>query len=588
MSNRLANIIAASFLIFVFLICLFSIRDDSLTMDELAHLPAGYSYLTQQDMRLNPEHPPLIKDMAAFPLLFFKNLKFPSGIDAWQKDINGQWNFGNNFLFKSGNPADQMIFWSRIPMIFVSILLGFYVFLFGKTFFNAKTGLLALFLCSLSPTLLAHGRLVTTDMGVAAGVLIATYYFLKVLEQPNKKNIFLAGICFGLAQLTKFTAIFLVPFFGFLTLIWLFLAIRQIQTGRIKLLLRYCLILLIIFTIGFLAVWIVYYYHVIRYPVEKQVQDTKFLLSSHPIGFLSTLLSNLAKNKILRPFAQYLLGLFLVFQRGIGGNTTYFLGEVSAVGWRTYFPVVYLIKEPLAFHFLTIIAILTATYSIKKPFWQESLKRIKDWVWSHLAEFSLIVFSVLYLSITLIGNLNLGIRHLIPVLPLIMLLASNSIVKWLRPPHLKAKYLLLTILILWQIISVCSVYPYFIAYFNELIGGPDNGYLYVVDSNLDWGQDLKRLRDWTDKNNVDRIYIDYFGGADINYYLESKALQWQSANNKEQMIDSNYLAVSATLLMNGQGKPAHGFDQSTDHYFWLKEQELITTIGHSIFIYRID
>ena len=89
-SNRLTNIIAACLLIFVFFIAVFSMKGDSLTMDELAHLPAGYSYLTQKDMRINPEHPPLIKDLAAVPLLFIKNIKFPAQAKRWREDVNGQ------------------------------------------------------------------------------------------------------------------------------------------------------------------------------------------------------------------------------------------------------------------------------------------------------------------------------------------------------------------------------------------------------------------------------------------------------------------------------------------------------------------
>ena len=144
MSNRLTNLIATFLLIFIFLVTIFSMKDDSLTMDELAHLPSGYSYLTQKDMRLNPEHPPLIKDLAAIPLLFIKGIKFPSEIKNWKEDINGQWGFGNYFLFKTGNPADKMIFWARIPMILTLVLLGFYIFKWAKELFGNKAALLAL------------------------------------------------------------------------------------------------------------------------------------------------------------------------------------------------------------------------------------------------------------------------------------------------------------------------------------------------------------------------------------------------------------------------------------------------------------
>ena len=141
MPNRLTSLIATCLLVFVFLVALFSMKDDSVTMDEVAHLPAGYSYLTQKDMRLNPEHPPLIKDLAAIPLLFINGINFPSEIKDWKEDINGQWGFGFNFLYNSGNPADKMIFWSRIPMILILILLGFYIFKWAKELFGNKVAL---------------------------------------------------------------------------------------------------------------------------------------------------------------------------------------------------------------------------------------------------------------------------------------------------------------------------------------------------------------------------------------------------------------------------------------------------------------
>ena len=157
MSNRTTNIIAVILLSFMLVLAVSSMSGDSLTMDELAHLPAGYSYLTQKDMRLNPEHPPLIKDLAGIPLLFIKALspdgqaiKFPSNIKEWKEDVNGQWGFGNKFLFKVGNPADKMIFWGRIPMIGILILLGFFVFRWTKEIFGNKAAILSLFLSLLA------------------------------------------------------------------------------------------------------------------------------------------------------------------------------------------------------------------------------------------------------------------------------------------------------------------------------------------------------------------------------------------------------------------------------------------------------
>ena len=132
-------------------------------------------------MRLNPEHPPLLKDLAAIPLLFMK-LKFDTNFSAWKDDINGQWSMGWKFIFNSGNDPEKIIFWSRIPMILILMVMGFYIFRWAKELFGPKIALFALFLFSFSPTFIAHGRYVTTDVGAATAFFITTYYFVKWLS----------------------------------------------------------------------------------------------------------------------------------------------------------------------------------------------------------------------------------------------------------------------------------------------------------------------------------------------------------------------------------------------------------------------
>jgi len=580
MSNRTANIIAVFLLIFVFLIAFLSVKNDSLTMDEVAHLPAGYGYLTQKDMRLNPEHPPLIKDLGALPLLFIKNIKFPSEIPAWKSDINGQWNFGRYFLYNTGNPADKMILWGRMPMILILILLGFFIFKWAKELFGNKAGLLALFLFSFSPTLLAHGRLVTTDVGAAAGVTVATYYFLKSLKSPVKKNIIIAGIVFGIAQLLKFSAVLLVPFFGIIGLVWWLKKsgtfLQTIRTG------------FLVFLIGFLLIWPVYQFHTWNYPKDRQVSDTEFYLKDTP-EFIKKPIIFASDKPILRPYALYLTGVSMVFQRVAGGNTTYFLGEVSNIGWRSYFPIVYLIKEPLAFHILTLIALLYAAWFILRRFSKGGrIETIKNWLRLHFPEFSMLVFVGIYWAVSIQGNLNIGIRHLLPVFPFTILLVSGAVSNLLKEPFLKLKCFLLAFLISWQAVSVISVFPHFLAYFNESVGGPESGYKYVVDSNLDWGQDLKGLKNWVEKNGIDTIYLDYFGGGDPQYYLGTKFSPWWGSRNPKELPKGSYLAVSASFLQGGQGKKIPGLQAPEGYYLWLNEYSPVAKIGYSIFIYKIE
>ncbi|MEK7097695.1 MAG: hypothetical protein AAB906_02515, partial [Patescibacteria group bacterium] len=222
---------------------------------------------------------------------------------------------------------------------------------------------------------------------------------------------------------------------------------------------------------------------------------------------------------LLRPYAQYALGVLMVGTRTVGGNTTYFLGEVSRSSWRQYFPIVYLIKEPLAIHILNLMALIIILYGavkLKPSFNRKKLKAMLLWVKKYFAQIISFSFIIFYFGVSIAGNLNIGIRHIIPTFPFIFLLTSDIITRHLAKYSLRkhlAVYLAVRILIGWYIISSLAQYPYYISYFNNLVGGSANGYKYVADSNLDWGQDLKRLAVFVDKNHIDKIRLNYFGGG---------------------------------------------------------------------------
>ena len=617
MSNRLTNIIAAVLLAVVLLVAVFSIKDDSFTFDETAHIAAGYSYLTQKDMRLNPEHPPLVKDLAAIPLLFL-NLSFPKDHSSWTQEDPPQWwtqfDFASQFLYKSGNNPNQILFWSRIPVILLLLFLGWFLFYWTKKLFGNKTALLALFFFSFSPTFLAHGRLITTDVGAASGVVLATCFWLKFLKSPIKKNIVAAGLTFGLAMLLKFSLVLLIPFFAIITLIYVWLH----KTGTLKQILKYAGLGLLAGVIGMVfVVWPVYQFHISNYPAGQQFRDAQFVLSSTSVPEpLINLNLWMAQNPVLRPFSQYFLGLLMATNRSATGNTTYFLGEISAAGWKNYFPIVYSIKEPLAFHILTLIALLYAAWLIRlRQGFGEQIKKLKNWLKSHFPEFALLVFIGIYWLTSLTSSLNIGVRHLLPVFPFTFILVSLGTVKWIegikKLPLKKMTTSFVSVLLGWYIISSLSCFPYFLAYSNELTGGPDKTYIYTVDSNLDWGQDLKRLKNWINEYNrcaftkcpeecignsvpieygqpIDKIYVDYFGGGDAKYYLKEKYAPWWGQRNEKEFPKGNYLAISATFLQGGRGEPAPGFNQPYGYYRWLDKYQPITKIGYSIFVYYID
>ena len=610
-NSKITNILAGCLLIFMFVLAFLSMGNDSATMDELAHIPAGYSYISQKDMRLNPEHPPLLKDLAGLSAWFgskftARPIHFPGQAESWREGVNNQWDFGADFLYRSGNDADKIIFWSRLPMLLIMLLLGLYVFKWARELYGNKAGLLALFLYSLSPTFLAHGRLVTTDVGAAAAFFIATYYLIKWLQKPKPKNLIWSGLVFGLALLTKFSLVLLIPYFIFLVIIWTILKKRS--------LLKSLSALLLIGLIGLILVWPVYQFQTWNYPPERQQTDTEFILQSFSNRTLADSVIWLADKPILRPYGQFFLGLLMVMQRAVGGNTTYFLGEVSAAGWHYYFPIVFLIKIPLPLLILILIALLLVAWQIKKPFWKKPIRRSVNWLKNYPTEFAFFSFLALYWTFSIKSNLNIGIRHILPTFPFVYLLVSGQINHWLAANFgsilenfkltargightLKSsvlfvfrtyfKYSIVAILLFWYAWGTLAIYPHFLAYFSQLIGGAKNGYQYVTDSNLDWGQDLKRLSQFVEENKIDKIYLNYFGGASAEYYLKDKYQPWWGDRDPAELPPNSWLAVSATLLQGGRGWPAAGFKEKTGYYNWLNQYEPVTVIGHSIFVYHL-
>lgn len=590
-SDRLTNIIAFSLLALMFLMALFSMMGDSLTFDEKAHIGAGFSYLLKQDYRLNPEHPPLIKDLAAFPLIFL-NLHFPDNISSWtQKDQAPPWwaqfDFGREFLYYSGNDPVKIIFWSRLMMILLVIFLGWLIFWWIKKMAGKDSALLVLFLFAFSPTLLAHGRLVTTDIGAALGAVIAIIFWLKFLENPSWKNVVLTGLIFGLAQLFKFTLLLLLPFFLIITVIYaLFFKEKEISLGKNVLL--YLSKTILISLIGFLfVIWPFYQFHILNYPPEQQLRDTISDISSNPIPFAKEITIWMAKQDFLRAPAQYFRGVLMAFQRSEWGNTTYFLGKISAKGFLNYFPVIYLFKEPLSLHLLTILAILLffTTFLVRKKKTQ-SLKLTKENFWI----FAIFLWILTYWLAAIRSNLNIGIRHLIPVLPftyILVVLAIHQSFQFVSKRTLQGGIsVLTTLLFLWYFSSSILSFPHYLSYYNEIGGGAKEGYKIAVDSNYDWGQDFYRLLKFIQENKIEKIYLDYFGGEEPSYWLKEKYIKFDPREIRN--YPKGYLAVSANHLMGGMAIGTPDFNQETGYYNWLIGKNPISRAGQSIFIYYLD
>ncbi len=585
MSDKLIYLTAGALLLILFLTALFSMRSASLTFDELAHIPAGYSYLTQRDYRVNPEHPPLLKDMSAVPLLF-KNLNFPADRPVWTQEESAppwwvQFDLGTAFLYGSGNNPADIIFWARLPMIFLLVFLGWFLFRWARELGGNLVGLGALTLLAFSPTFIAHGQLVTTDAGASLGAVVSLYFWLKFIKNPKPINVFWAGIFFGIGMLIKFSLILLIPLFALITIAYPLL----IDRDKIAHLKKYTLKALMAGAIGFfLIIWPVYQFHIAEYPPDHQVRDTAAVLAPNQTPLAKNITIWMADKPVLRPFAQYFRGVLMATQRTSFGNTTYFMGEISADAWWYYFPVIYLLKTPLALHVLSTITLMGLLYLALK---QKNAVRPQKWLKENFTVFSFLLFIFIYWTAAVQGNLNIGVRHLLPTFPFIYLLLMLGLKKILNMAE-KIKFatsITFSLIFVWYILSGLTAFPHYISYYNEAAGGAKNGYRWAVDSNYDWGQDFYRLRDFVESNNIQKIYLDYFGGENPTYWLGEKYIKLEP--KKIQTPPKGWIAVSLNQFQGGVARPVPGFDQQTGYYDWLAKETPIARAGYSILIYNI-
>lgn len=590
---------------FFTIVSLINAKNDTATFDEVAHIPAGYSYVTQHDMRLNPEHPPLLKDLIGIPLAFL-NLNFDTSKPFWTGEglsriwDDGQWEAGKHLLYGAGNDPSAILFWARLPIVLISIALGLFLFMWGKEIAGILGGLFVLILYAFDPNILGHNHYVTTDIGIAAFLTFAFYFFLKFIKNPSWNNVFWGGFFLGLVNLVKFSSLMAYPILGLVLLTYpLFKKIthnKEDSTAklRIKTFFDYLSKGLIAFTISMFVVWIGYAANTYKMPQEVINRQINF---SFPVSdpnklslYTNEALTALNSSDYFRPMGEYFLGVTMVFKRVAGGNGTYFLENVSGKASPIYFPIIFIIKETvpllalIAFSFIYTFSqtVHTTLNSIKEKHLKKKFLRFLQ---TGVTEYTLLSFIILYSILSITGNLNIGFRHLFPILPFIYILITKKIFDFLRKKHALTKHqlhVMLAALIIWIVAVPVLNYPGYVSYFNETVGGSKNGFKYVTDSNTDWGQDLGRLKNFLSQNpQIDKIRVDYFGGGNPEYYLGGKYISWWDS---KRPIEAGWYAISAnalqTSIYNKEKNPQN-------NYQWTKQFEPVAMIGNSILIYNI-
>lgn len=564
LKNFKFNLYAVGLLVIMFFISFFAMKGDSGIVDEIAHIPAGYSYVEYHDYRLNPEHPPLAKFIAGVPLAFI-DLHGLKDDSSW--DDAAQWNSGWYFIYRAGNDADAILFWSRLPMILLALLLGWLIYRWATEEFGHKTGLFVLLLYTFTPEFLAHSHYVTTDVAAALGFTFAIYMYNKYLKNKTSKYLILAGVAFGIAQLLKFSAFLLYGILPMIAIVRAYFDVNGDWKKYWQALWGYVKSFVLIALISLALVWLVYIPMVwsMTPGVEKMVIENNLTMDPK-FDLLRGLLVSMGGNPITRALGHYLLGVALVFGRVAGGNYTFILGHFSdkAISW--FFPVAWLLKTP-------VIIILLTVFSFISIFIHKLKKKSDFWlVWLFLIPIAV------YWLVTLRGSLNIGTRHLMPTLPFLYLFIGLTMKKIIESKKLAAN-IAIVLIIFGLVVPVSAAYPRYISYFNEFTFGLKR-YNMLVDSSLDWGQDLKRLAKYVEKNDIKDIKVDYFGGGLVKYYIP-EATEWRSGYGPT----SGWLAISATFY---QMSKYQSRQEGKWSYDWLDNYEPVAVIGDSILVFYIS
>jgi len=538
--------------------------DKCVTIDESAHLVGGYAYWKFNDYRLQPENGNLPQRWAALPLLAEKpRLEPAEDTGAWSRSI--VWVIGQRFLFESGNNTDFMLATARAAMAMWSVVCGLLVFLWSRKLWGETGGLFSLALYAFSPTTLAHGPLVTSDMTATFFLLAASGAYWRWLKNPNPGPLATSLLLTGLAAVSKFSFLLLGPAFLLLAC-WRWLELRNpnrpdcaVHSGR-----YFAKEAAVAVAHAGIVVFVIWIFYGMRYigfapgmpagwkyyiPWQELVPKT---------GFWRLFLLQVKEWRLL-PEA-YLHGFAYMLELS-KARSAFLFGDYGITGWWWFFPYAFLIKTSLAelgAVFLTLLLILVR--------WKKAFHGWLATAATHLRRVApLVTLFAVYWFFSIISHLNIGHRHILPVYPPIFimagLIARPSAYRWAKATAIALACL--------AAIESTAVRPHHLAYFNALAGGPANGWRHLVDSSLDWGQDLPDLAKWLAQHprSKEKIYISYFGMGDWRYEgIRAEPLSPYYQNYRLRYwteLQPGLYCIGATMLQDpyspwsGPWKPAY-------------------------------
>jgi 4-amino-4-deoxy-L-arabinose transferase-like glycosyltransferase len=468
---------------------LHAIHGQSLTWDEADHIFAGYETWRTGDFGLNPEHPPLVKGLATLPLLAL-DLKVPPLQNRFFKDE--AYLDGRELLFRN-QPAYSprfLTFLVRVPTLLFTLIAALLVFAAGCEMFNVETGLVALFLFTFEPNLLAHGAYVTTDMAASCTIFATVYALWRYVQRPSLGRLLVVGVAAGFALAAKHSTVLLAPI---LVVLILGERIGGLVTRRPRMREDSVRLVGVLAATVLIAVGILWAFYGFRYNARPAplalaptlVQYTAPLAPREAHGIL------FAARWHLLP-ESWLFGLTDV-RTMANDMPSYFFGRVYNHGIWYYFPAVFLIKSTLAELALLALTLFAVA---------------RGWLRNYRALWFLCAPPLLYLLFAMGSHLNIGARHILNLWVFAAVIAAAGAVTLAR--RSRGWLVAVGILLVCHAATTAYAAPNYMAYANEAFGGPAKTYKYLTDSNTDWAQQLVATSDYVREHKIHDCWIAYF------------------------------------------------------------------------------
>ncbi|MET0626406.1 MAG: glycosyltransferase family 39 protein [Pyrinomonadaceae bacterium] len=533
----------------------------SATFDEPIHTLAGYRHWRCGDYGINPEHPPLLKLLAALPISS-QNLDDPSS-PCGSKTTSKDEGFMAGAKFLSVNGIDRLLIPARLAASLMSLLLAALVFLAAREMFGKPEAFVALALLVFEPSLIAHGSLVTTDMALACTMFAAVYALYRYRRKPSVPRLLLLGLAVGLMLSSKHSGLVGLPVLFLLLIADVLLSRRDGAETKAPAgggLLRVGAAFAAALLVGVLILWASYGFRYRALPgATGETLSASSLFESNDTN-AGKLVGFLSRSRVFPE--SYVYGLADVLASGERG--AYLLGKVYPTGQWFYFPVVFTIKTGIALLLLLPLALLTpGLYRDRK---REML--------------FLLLPSLAYFTLSMTSSLNIGVRHLLPVYPFFIVVAAAGACRLARK-HRAFGYALAALLLFHGATAVRTA-PNFIAFANDFWGGTNNSYRLLDDSNVDWGQNLKLVNDYVKREGVRECWIAYFGIGELARASQPchllPSMGWTMT---DRMVEPLTPTMDGVVFLSSSVLPPR-----TGMYKTITATQPAAVLGGSTFVYR--